>query len=105
MTLRRVVRMTGREVIEAFVTFLATHRHPGLFVEDWPEDHKDGEIDAVAADLAIEHEHRHAATPAQRLGLVFATDRNLEQEVPRLRKLAPWRALGRRTVLLLETCS
>src|SRR2546426_6125760 len=47
--------MTDREVVESFVAFLAAHSRVGLVVNDWPEDHKDGEIDAIAGDLAIEH--------------------------------------------------
>src|SRR6266446_1613222 len=48
-------RMDDRDVVEAFVAFLAANSRPGLRVEYWPEDHKDGEIEAVAGDPAIEH--------------------------------------------------
>src|SRR3989440_3723841 len=55
MTPERVPRMTDRMAIEDFVAFLAANGRPGLVVTDHPEDHKDGEIDALAGDLAIEH--------------------------------------------------
>lgn len=48
-------RMSDREVITSFVAFLAANGHRGLEIDGWPEDHKDGEIDAVARDFAIEH--------------------------------------------------
>jgi hypothetical protein len=47
--------MDDRQVITSFVAFLAANGRPGLKVDRWPEDEKDGEIDAVAGDLAIEH--------------------------------------------------
>jgi len=47
--------MSDREVITSFVAFLAASGQPGLEVDDWPEDHTPGEIDAVARDVAIEH--------------------------------------------------
>lgn len=52
---RRTPPMTDRQVISEFVAYLAANGRPGLSVDRWPEDEKDGEIDAVAGDLAIEH--------------------------------------------------
>jgi hypothetical protein len=48
-------RMGDRGVITSFVAFLAANGRPGLRVDGWPEDEKDGEIDAVAGPFAIEH--------------------------------------------------
>jgi len=44
-----------RAVILAFVQHLASHGHPDIQVQDWPEDHNKNEIDAIADGLAIEH--------------------------------------------------
>jgi hypothetical protein len=75
--------MSDREVITSFVAFLAANGWPGLGVDDWPEDHKDGEIDAVAGDLAIEHTSidtlQHQRRDSDWLVRMIG---NLEQEVP-----------------------
>src|SRR6266446_9159588 len=84
MSPARLPRMTDREVIESFVAFLAAHGRPGLVVTDWPEDHKDGEIDAVAGDLAIEHTSidtlKHQRRDSDWFVRLIA---GLEQEVPK----------------------
>ena len=48
-------RMKDGEVITAFVAFLAQERAAGLRVDRWPDKEKDGDIDAVAGNFAIEH--------------------------------------------------
>jgi hypothetical protein len=51
----RPERMKDCEVVDAFVAFLAARERPGLQVDGRPEEETDGEIDAVAGDLAVEH--------------------------------------------------
>src|SRR5262245_45154403 len=48
-------RMRDYEVVQAFVSFLAVTRIPGLRIERRPDMERDGDIDAVAGSLAIEH--------------------------------------------------
>src|SRR6266446_4368232 len=114
MSPARLPRMTDREVIESFVAFLAAHGRPGLVVTDWPEDHKDGEIDAVAGDLAIEHTsidtlrvRKWLNVPA---GIFFMRVAREDDTLParirercdqKIKKLVPWHAAGKTTVLLL----
>lgn len=44
-----------RKVIEAFVGYLGAHGYTGLKVDEWPEDSKQNDIDAIAGPFAIEH--------------------------------------------------
>jgi hypothetical protein len=52
---QRPARMKDFDVVEAFVAFLAANGRSGLKVDYRPEKEKDGEIEAVAGDVAIEH--------------------------------------------------
>src|SRR3954468_6517180 len=66
-----------------FVAFLAAHGSPGLVVTDHPEEHKDGEIDAVAGNLAIEHTSIDTLKNQRRDSDWFMRlIASLEQEVP-----------------------
>lgn len=49
--------MNAREVVEAFVSHLAGHGHPGLKVDRRPDEENRGspDIDAIAGPFAIEH--------------------------------------------------
>lgn len=49
--------MTDREVINVFVEYLRNFSHPGLTVDDWPEDknRNSPDIDIIAGPYAIEH--------------------------------------------------
>src|SRR5258708_18305439 len=80
----RVPRMTDRKVIDEFVAFLAGNGRPGLVVTDHPEDHKDGEIDALAGDLAIEHTSSDALKHQRRDSDWFVRlIADLEQDAPK----------------------
>lgn len=75
--------MTDHDVIDAFVAFLAANGSPWLVVTDHPEEHKDGEIDAVAGDLAIEHTSIDTLKNQRRDSDWFTRlIENIEQEVP-----------------------
>jgi hypothetical protein len=49
--------MNDRDVVEAFVSHLASHGHPGLKVDRRPDEENRGspDIDAIAGRFAIEH--------------------------------------------------
>ena len=49
--------VTDREIINAFVVYLRNFSHPGLSVDQWPEDtnRNSPDIDAIAGPYAIEH--------------------------------------------------
>jgi hypothetical protein len=48
--------MQGRKVVDAFVSFLGSHGHPGLKVCRWPEDYNrvTPAIDAIAAKHGVD---------------------------------------------------
>ena len=47
--------MRDHEVVAAFVAFLAANGRPGLRIDRRPDEERPGDIDALAAELAIEH--------------------------------------------------
>lgn len=47
--------LNDSEVVSAFVTFMGKTNLPGLRVDRWPDKETDGDIDAIADNLAIEH--------------------------------------------------
>jgi hypothetical protein len=51
----KFMSLTDSEVISAFVAFMQKTSHAGLRVDRWPDKENDGDIDAIAANLAIEH--------------------------------------------------
>jgi len=48
-------KLNDKEVVALFVKYLAIHFYPGLEIETIPDEHKSGDIDAIAGEFAIEH--------------------------------------------------
>jgi hypothetical protein len=74
-----------RSIIQVFVEYLDNQRYPGIRILDWPEDHNDNDIDAVADGLAIEHTSIDTLPDQrQRSAWFVKTVGSLEEEVGQL---------------------
>ena len=79
----RLMSLNDSEVITAFVTFMQKTCDPDLRVDRWPDEENDGDIDAIAANLAIEHTSIDTVPHQRRDSDWFMKAAgNLQQEIP-----------------------